>query len=187
MEGSHHVNCNSIMFRKRTVKKTEIDRLFLAAKSFNTSAFSSGWGQVIHKICSPRFCKFRPPPPCKCTYAFPLPPSPLLLFPPSPLVRAYGYYILKEIWQISFVNSYQSKNSKQRYKIKKPLYKAIGKCRIKTSRRALRLSLLLLSIRGRWKRIILAVWMAHFLAKKIMAYIRFQLNLPPPPIRASTL
>ena len=144
MEGSHHVNCNSIMFRKRTVKKTEIDRLFLAAKSFNTNLVHllPGGGKSSIKYVRPDFVSLDPLPPV-CALTLLPSPSPLLLFPPSPLVRAYGYYILKKIWQIFFVYSYQSKNSKQRYKIKKPLYKAIGKCRIKTWRRALRSSLFL--------------------------------------------
>ena len=181
MEGSHHVNCNSIMFRKRTVKKTEIDRLFLAAKSFNTNLvhFLPGGGRSSIKYVRPDFVSLDPLPPV-CALTLLPSPFPLLLFPPSPLVRAYWYYILKKIWQISFVNSYQSKNSKQRYKIKKPLYKAIGKCWIKTSRRALRSSLLL-SIRGRWKRIILAVWMAHFLAKKNHGIYTLSVEPPPSP------
>ena len=35
MEGSHHVNGNSIIYMKEVVHRTEIDRPFLAAKSFN--------------------------------------------------------------------------------------------------------------------------------------------------------
>ena len=36
MEGNHHVNWNSIIYRKGAIYRTEIERLFLAAKGFNT-------------------------------------------------------------------------------------------------------------------------------------------------------
>ena len=90
MEGSHHVNCNSIMFRKRTVKKTEIDRLFLAAKSFNTNLvhFLPGGGRSSIKYVRPDFVSLDPLPPV-CALTLLPSPFPLLLFPPSPLVRAY--------------------------------------------------------------------------------------------------
>ena len=55
------------------------------------------------------------------------------------------------------MNCYQSKNHKQCYKIKKLLYKSIGKCRIKTPRGALRLRMGFLTVRGRLEWIILAV------------------------------
>ena len=38
----------------------------------------------------------------------------LLVYTGSLLVQVHGYYILKRIWQIYFVNYYQSKNHKQR-------------------------------------------------------------------------
>ena len=50
-----------------------------------------------------------------------------------------------------------SKNHKQIYKIKKILYKAIGKRRIKTLRRALELSLQFLTMQKSWEWIILTV------------------------------
>ena len=86
MEGSHHVNCNSIMFRKRTVKKTEIDRLFLAAKSFNTNLvhFLPGGGRSSIKYVRPDFVSLDPLPPV-CALTLLPSPFPLLLFPPSPL------------------------------------------------------------------------------------------------------
>ena len=37
MEGSHQANLNSIICRKGTVLRTEIERPFLAAKNFNTN------------------------------------------------------------------------------------------------------------------------------------------------------
>ena len=72
--------------------------------------------QILH--CSP---------PCTCTYAFSLHP----LLP----VRVYGYYLLIKMCQICFVNSYQSNNHRQRYKIKK-LVQSYQKIQIKTPRRA---------------------------------------------------
>ena len=83
---------------------------------------------AIHKVRPLKFCNLDSPPPIR--------PHTLLTYSPFPLVRVYGYYFLKEIWQIYFVNYYQSKNHKQRYRIKKLLCKAIGKCPLKTTRRA---------------------------------------------------
>ena len=37
MEGSHHVNQNSITYRKGAVQRTEIERPFLAATGFNSN------------------------------------------------------------------------------------------------------------------------------------------------------
>ena len=96
--------------------------------------------------------------------------------------------------EMYFVNYYQSKNREQSCKIKKLLYKAIRKCRIKTPRRAPASSLCFLTVWGRWKWIISAIWMAYFILfllynkseKKIMTYICLQLNLPSPSIQAST-
>ena len=50
--------------------------------------------------------------------------------------------------KIYFVNYYQSKNHKQRHQIKKLLYKAIGKCRIKTPRRAMKIKVALFNCTG---------------------------------------
>ena len=88
---------------------------------------------VIHKLHTLRFCNFRFPL-SYCTYT-----KAFSLHPTSPLVRAYGYYFLEKIWET--YHSYQSKNHKQHYKIKKLLCKTIGKCRIKTLRRALGIKL----------------------------------------------
>ena len=83
MEGSHHVNCNSMMFRKRTVKKTEIDRLFLAAKSFNTNLVHfPGGGRSSIKYIRPDFVSLDPLPPVS---ALTLLPSLLPPFSSSPL------------------------------------------------------------------------------------------------------
>ena len=79
-------------------------------------------------------------------------------------------------------------NRKHCYKIKKRLYKAAGKCHVKTPKGALGSSLRFLSVQGRWKWMIFALWIAHCilfllcsqLAKKIMAYVRLQLNLLSP-------
>ena len=37
MEGWHHVNWNSIIYRKEALLRTKIEKLFLAAKDFNTN------------------------------------------------------------------------------------------------------------------------------------------------------
>ena len=55
-----------------------------------------------------------------CAYA-------LLAYAPSPLVRAYVYRFFKRnMTEIYFVNFYQSKHRKQRYKIKKLLYQKMS-------------------------------------------------------------
>ena len=61
------------------------------------------------------------PPPCTCTYASSLQPL-------TTLVRPYGYYFIKKIWQryILWITINQT-TTKKRYKIKKLLYKTIGK------------------------------------------------------------
>ena len=109
--------------------------------------------QILH--CSP---------PCTCTYAFSL--------HPLPLVRVYGYYFLIKMCQICFVNSYQSNNHRQRYKIKK-LVQSYQKIQIKTPRRAFAFFefAFFLTTPGRWEWIILAVWTVHFL------YFYFVTNL----------
>ena len=107
--------------------------------------------QILH--CSP---------PCTCTYAFSLHP----LLP----VRVYGYYLLIKMCQICFVNSYQSNNHRQRYKIKK-LVQSYQKIQIKTPRRAFDRVCIFLTTPGRWEWIILAVWTVHFL------YFYFVTNL----------
>ena len=80
--------------------------------------------RFIHKVCTLKFCNFRPPlHPCTCTYIFSL-HSP---FPPastSLLILSFKEDTEEEY----FLNYYQSKNHKQNYKIKKLLYKAIAKC-----------------------------------------------------------
>ena len=65
----------------------------------------------------------------------------------------------EDITEIYFVNKYQSKNQKQRYKIQKLLCK----CRIKTPRKALGLSLRFLTVWRRCEWIILSVSIAHFI------------------------
>ena len=51
MEGSHHVNWNSIIYRKGAIHKTEIERPFLATKGFNTNLvqFVSPYHIIISK------------------------------------------------------------------------------------------------------------------------------------------
>ena len=51
-------------------------------------------------------------------------------------------------YDIYFVNYYQSKKYKQRYKLKKLLCRAIGKCRIKTSKEALGIEVVLSNCAG---------------------------------------
>ena len=78
------------------------------------------------------------------TYAFSL--------HPLPLVHAYGFYFLTKIWQ--------------RRKVKKLLYKAMRICSSKTPKRALGLSLDLLTVWERLKWIILTEifnWITHFI------------------------
>ena len=97
--------------------------------------------------------------------------------------------------RIYFVNYDQSKSNKQRYKMKKKLLcKAVRKCRIKTPIRALGIEVALSKCTGK-------IVMDNFRClngsfflfcsktreKKIMAHVRLQMNLPSPPIRASTL
>ena len=59
--------------------------------------------------------------------------------------------------EIYFANYCRSKNHKQRDKIKKLLYKAIGKCRIKTPKRALGSRLRFLNVKGTSEWIIVAI------------------------------
>ena len=138
---------------------------------------------VIHKYARSDFVILDPPLPCTCTYAFSLHPLP-------PITSVRIVFFKEGITAIYFANYYQSKNHKQRYKIKKLLYKAIRKWRIRTQRRALRIELALFNCTGRRRRewIILAIWIAHFifyfvtnLRKKLMAYVHLQLNLFPSP------
>ena len=79
--------------------------------------------RFIHKVCTLKFCNFRPPlHPCTCTYIFSL-HSP---FPPAS--TSLPILSFKEDTEEEyFLNYYQSKNHKQNYKIKKLLYKAIAK------------------------------------------------------------
>ena len=61
----------------------------------------------------------------------------------------HGYHFLEENRaEIYFVNYYQSKKHKQRYKMKKLLYKAI--VQIKTPRKALGSSVCFLTVQRRW-------------------------------------
>ena len=69
----------------------------------------------------------------------------------------------EDMTEIYFVNYYQSKNHKQRYKTKKLLYKTIWQCPIKTARRDLRSSLHFLILWVRWEWIILIIEIAHFI------------------------
>ena len=100
-----------------------------------------------------RFCNFRlPPPPCEFTYAFSLHP---LTSSRSTTVQIL--FFKEDMTETCFVNYYQSKNHKQRYKIKRILCKTIGKCRIKTPRKALGIKVTLSNCMGEWEWIILAV------------------------------
>lgn len=77
------------------------------------------------------------PPPSVCALRFqPKPP------PPNTSVRTL--FFKEDVVEIYFANYYQSNNHKLRYKIKKQLYKVIGKRRIKTPKRALESSLRIL-------------------------------------------
>ena len=145
MEGSRHVNCNSIIYRKRTVHRTEIERLFLAAKGFNTIQYIFFRGSSI-KYAHSDFVILDLPPKEDMTDIF----CEFLSIKEPQTTLQNKETTIQSYWKMS-------KNPKQRYKIKKLLYKAIGKCPIKTPRRALRLSLRFLTIQGRWERIILAV------------------------------
>ena len=139
--------------------------------------------EVIHKVRMLRFLNFRPPPPVVHAHT---------------LLAYTGCDLLEKMWvkEINFVNYYQSKNHKQRCKIKKLLYKAVGKCWIKTPRRALRSRVQFLNVRGRWKWIILAIWTALFIyfasfcyepAKKSYDVRTLTVEPSPSPIRASML
>ena len=67
---------------------------------------------------------FRPPfPNCTCTNDF-------ILHPLAPSMSIPISISKEDMAEMYFVNYYESKNHKQRYKIKKLLYKAIGKCPI---------------------------------------------------------
>ena len=98
------------------------------------------------------------------------------------------------MWQVYFVNYYQSKNHKQRCKINELLYKVIGKSWLNTPIKALGSSVNFLTVRGRWEWKILAVWIAHFIlflfcnepTKKIYGVHTLTTEPPPSPIRAST-
>ena len=57
MEGSHHVNGNSIIYREGAIHRTEIERSFLAAKGFNSNLvqFLLSYHVVICKV---QVCSF---------------------------------------------------------------------------------------------------------------------------------
>ena len=77
----------------------------------------------------------------------------LLAYTPSPLVLAYVHHFFKRnMAKIYFANFYQSKHRKQRYKIKKLLYKGIKKFQIKTPKRGMGLRVRLLTLRKRWEK-----------------------------------
>ena len=129
-----------------------------------------------------RFCNFRPPPPpCMCPCAFSLHP-----LPASTSIR---------IW--FFKEDMTDKNHKQRYRIKKLLYKATGKCWIKTPRRALGSRLHFLTTGEIYLdnfdclnsslSLFCFCFATNLRKKKFMAYVHLQLNLPRPPIWVSTL
>ena len=69
----------------------------------------------------------------------------------------------KDMTEIYFANYYESKSHRQRYKIKRLLYKSVGKCRIEAQNRALGMSLYFSSLQERWEWIILTIWIAHFI------------------------
>ena len=134
-----------------------------------------------------RFRNFKPPPPVRS--------HTLLAYTPSHPNTSVRILFFKDVAEIYFVNYYQSKKHKQRYKIKKLPYKAFGKFRIITPRRALGSRVCFLIVQGRWEWIILAVWIAHFLYFYFVTNLRkknsWRTNayswLSPPPIWASTL
>ena len=102
------------------------------------------------------------------------------------------YILLKNIY---FGNYYKSKYHKQPYKIMKLRYKAIGKCQAKTRKRALRSNLHFLTVRERWKWIIVTIEIAQFPLFLFFnepainkCGVRTLTAEPPPhPIQASTL
>ena len=57
MEGSHYVNWNSIIYRKGAIHRTEIERLLLAAKGFNTNLVQFLHHVVISNVhvCSSKY------------------------------------------------------------------------------------------------------------------------------------
>ena len=86
---------------------------------------------VIQKVRTVRFRNFRRPSPLylhiRCSLPF------------STSVRVV--FFKEDMTKIYLANYYKSKNLKKRYKIKKQLHKANGKCQIKTPTRALGTSL----------------------------------------------
>ena len=101
----------------------------------------------------------------------------------------------KDMTEIYFANYYESKNHRQRYKIKRLLYKSVGKCRIEAQNRALGMSLYFSSLQERWEWIILTIWIAHFIlflfcnkpATNFYVIRTLTAELPLPLIRANTL
>ena len=56
MEGSHHVNWNSIIYRKGAIHKSEIGRSLLAGKGFNTNLVQ--FLPPYHVISNVHVCSF---------------------------------------------------------------------------------------------------------------------------------
>ena len=87
-----------------------------------------------------------------------------------------------------FVNYYQLKNHKQRYKIKKLLYKAIGKMSNQNTKKSPGIEVALFNCTGdvgmdNFGCLNISFSLNHFyfltnLKKKIMAYVSLQLKLP---------
>ena len=92
------------------------------------------------KVRTVRLRNFRPPPPVRA--------HTLLAYTPSTSVLIV--FFKEDMTEMYFTNYYQSENHRQRYKIKKLLYKAIGKCLIKTPKKLLGSSLRFLTIQRRW-------------------------------------
>ena len=86
-----------------------------------------GTYRVIHEISTLKFGDFRPPPPSPPTHT-PVYARALLVYTPShPSTIAQ----IEDMTSTYFAKHYQSKNHKKRYKMKRLLYKAIKKYRIK--------------------------------------------------------
>ena len=90
---------------------------------FSLIAFASVKNELQSICYLKKFLKFQTPfrstlPSCTCKYTFSLQPLPLIT-----IIKIL--FFKEDMTEIYFVNYYQSKNRKHRYKIKKLLYKAI--------------------------------------------------------------